>query len=326
MAFDGRLLSGIGVLKAVIEAGSFARAGDALGLTQPAVSRAVARLESRIGIRIFNRTARAISLTDEGRLYYETVEPLIAGIEEATIRAGTMKAAVRGRLRINVDGTFGHHVLAPRIAEFIDLYPELHVDLFARDTIGDMVGDGMDLAIRFGEPDRHSVHAELLLETRVLSCASASYLQRSGTPASPADLVGHRCILIRDPMTGRAYAWEFRRGDDIVPFAAQGQLTVNDTGSLIGACRSGAGIAQLLEVYAGPLLAEDQLVQILPDWSDEVFPLYAYYRQSNLMPAKTRTFLAFVRDVIGESAVKPNSLPVRTLEINCGFAPTAQAR
>jgi DNA-binding transcriptional LysR family regulator len=297
MAFDGRLLSGIGVLKAVIEAGSFARAGDALGLTQPAVSRAVARLEARVGIRIFNRTARAISLTDEGRRYYELVEPLIAGIEQATMMAGATKTAVRGRLRVNVDGTFGHHVLAPRINEFLHLYPELSVEILAHDTVGDMVGGGIDVAVRFGQPDNRSVHAELLLETRVLTCASASYLRRHGTPASPSDLAGHQCILIRDPVTGRPYTWEFQRGGEIVPFTALGRITVNDTGSLVGACRGGAGIAQLLEIYAGRLIAGGDLVHILPDWADEVFPLHAYYRRSELMPAKVRAFLDFVRDI-----------------------------
>lgn len=301
MTFDGRLLSGIGVLKAVLEAGSFARAGEALGLTQPAVSRAVARLEERVGIRMFNRTARSISLTDEGRRYYQVVEPLIAGIEEATMRAGATKAMVRGRLRVSVDGTFGHHVLTPRINDFLDRYPELSVEIYVRDTIGDMVGDGMDVAVRFGEPDTNSLHAELLLRTRVLTCASASYLRRNGTPASPGDLLDHQCILIRDPVTGRPYTWEFRRDGEVVPFTAHGRITVNDTGSLVGACRSGAGIAQLLEVYARPLLADDQLVHILPEWSEEMFPLHAYYRKSDLMPAKIRAFLDFIRDVVAGS-------------------------
>lgn len=135
MSFDSRLLSGIGVVAAVVEAGSFARAGEAMGLTQPAVSRAVARLEERVGIRIFNRTARAISLTDEGRLFYESVAPLLAGIEEAAVSAGKSKAIVRGRLRVNVDGTFGHYVLAPRLGEFLDHYAELAIEISVRDAM-----------------------------------------------------------------------------------------------------------------------------------------------------------------------------------------------
>lgn len=99
-------------------------------------------------------------------------------------------------------------------------------------------------------------------------------------------------------MTGRPYIWEFQRGSVTLPFTAQGRLVVNDTGSLIGCCQSGAGIAQLLEIYARELLGHDNLVHILPDWSDEVFPLYAYYRRSDLMPRKKLAFLDFVREIV----------------------------
>lgn len=299
MAFDGRLLSGIGVLTAVIEAGSFARAGDAIGLTQPAVSRAVARLEERVGIRIFNRSARAISLTDEGRRFYEMVAPLLSGIEEATQMAGASKALVRGKLRVNVDGAFGHFVLAPRINVFMERHPELSVEIYVRDALGDFVGEGTDIAVRFGAPDPHSIHAELLLETRVFTCASAEYLKKYGKPRNPADLSkGHQCVLIRDPMTGRPFTWEFQRRGEIVPFEASGRVVVNDTGSLIGACRSGSGIAQLLELYTKEILAAGDLIHILPDWSEETFPLYAYYRASALIPAKLRAFLDFIHEII----------------------------
>ncbi|MDP8919752.1 MAG: LysR family transcriptional regulator [Pseudomonadota bacterium] len=299
MTFDGRLLSGIGVVSAVVEAGSFARAGDALGLTQPAVSRAVGRLEERIGIRIFNRSARAISLTDEGRQFYEMVAPLLSGIEEAAVLAGSAKVEVRGRLRINVDATFGHFILAPRLDEFLDRYPELSVELFVRDSVGDFVGEAIDVAVRFGELDAQVAEAELLLETRVLTCAAPAYLAKLGTPRNPADLAaGHRCILIRDPLTGRPFKWEFQRKRKTVPFAPASRLLVNDTGALVGACLGGAGIAQLLEVYTRDILAAGRLVHLLPDWSDETFPLYAYHRAARLMPAKLGAFLDFVREII----------------------------
>jgi len=299
MSFDSRLLSGIGVVSAVVEAGSFARAGEAMGLTQPAVSRAVARLEERVGIRIFNRTARAISLTDEGRRFYEAVAPLLTGIEEAAVSAGRTRALVRGRLRVNVDGTFGHYVLTPQLGGFLDRYPELSVEVSVRDTMGDLVADGFDVAVRFGVPEPSSLKARLLLETRVLTCASAAYIARHGEPKRPEDLrQDHQCLLIRDPATGRPFEWEFQRGKEIVPLAASGRLMVNDTGSLLGACLGGSGIAQLLEIYARDLLAEKRLVHLLPEWSDETFPLYAYHHSSNLVSAKVRAFLDFVRELV----------------------------
>ena len=299
MTFDSRLLSGIGVVSAVVEAGSFARAGEAMGLTQqPAVSRAVARLEERVGIRIFNRTARAISLTDEGRRFYETVAPLLAGIDEAAVNAGGSKAVVRGRLRVNVDGTFGHFVLARRISQFLDRYQELSVEISVRDRMGDLVADGFDVAIRFGVPEPSSLKARLLLETRVLTCASSAYLARHAEPTHPNDLTqGHQCLLIRDPATGRPFEWEFQRGKEVIPLTATGRLMVNDTGSLLGACLGGSGVAQLLELYAKDILKRNRLVHLLPEWSDETFPLYAYHHASNLVSAKVRAFLDFVREL-----------------------------
>ncbi|MBX4897062.1 LysR family transcriptional regulator [Rhizobium bangladeshense] len=300
MKFDSRLLSGIGVVSAVVEAGSFARAGESMGLTQPAISRAVARLEERVGIRIFNRTARAISLTDEGRSFYEAVAPLLAGIEDAAVRAGGSRTLVRGRLRINVDGTFGHHLLAPRIGEFLQGFPELTVDVSVRDRMGDLVGDGFDIAVRFGEPETSSLKARLLLRTRVMTCASPSYIARYGEPKKPRDLrSGHRCLLIRNDATGRPYEWEFRRGERVVPVPVTGSLIVNDTGSLLGACLGGAGVAQLLELYAKDIIAQGRLVPLLPDWSDETFPLYAYHHASHIVPAKVQAFLEFVREITG---------------------------
>ncbi|MDQ0996203.1 DNA-binding transcriptional LysR family regulator [Phyllobacterium ifriqiyense] len=296
MRFDSRMLSGIGALAAVVEAGSFARAGEAMGLTQPAVSRAVARLEERVGIRIFNRTARAISLTDEGRRFYETVAPLLAGIEEAAVSAGNSKALVRGRLRVNVDGTFGHYVLAPRLGEFLDRHPALSVEISVRDSMGDLVAEGVDVAVRFGEPEPSSLKARLLLETRVLTCAAPAYVARHGAPARPEQLgQDHQCLLIRNPATGRPFEWEFKCGKEVVPFAASGRLVVTDTGSLLGACLGGTGVAQLLEIYARDLIAQNRLVHLLPDWADETFPLYAFHHRSNLISAKVQVFLDFVR-------------------------------
>ncbi|WP_207484328.1 LysR family transcriptional regulator [Arenibaculum pallidiluteum] len=298
MAFDSRLLNGVGVLSAVVEAGSFVRAGEALGLTQSAVSRAVARLEQRVGIRIFHRTARSISLTDEGRRFYEAVSPLLAGIEDAAIRASGSAAEVRGRLRVNVDGAFGHYVLTPNIARFMERHPGLTVEIAVRDRMGDLVAEGFDVGIHFGPPEPSSLVCRLLLETKVLTCAAPAYLARRGTPRHPADLEGnHECILMRDPLTGRAYGWEFVKGNEALPVKVSGKLMVNDTGALLGACCGGQGIAQPLGLYVREFLADGRLVQILPEWSEETFPLYVYHHTPKLMSAKVRAFLDFLREL-----------------------------
>lgn len=302
MTFDGRLLSGIGVLSAVIEAGSFSRAGEALGLTPSAVSRAVARIEDRVGLRIFRRNARSITLTDEGRRFYEHIAPHLASIETAAEVASGASAAVRGRLRVNVDACFGHHVLTPRIDALLSRHPELVVDVIVRDRMGDLVADGFDLGIHFGEPERSALICRVLTRTRVLTCAAPSYVARHGLPTHPREIEGRSCILMRDPATGRAYGWEFKRGGETVSVTASGRLLVNDTGSLLGACLSGYGIAQPLEIYCRPLLDHGRLVQLLPDWSDETFPLYVYHHSPKLISTKAKAFLAFVAEIVGAEA------------------------
>ena len=299
MRFDGRLLGGIGVLSAVVEGGSFVRAGEALGLTQPAISRAVARLEERVGVRIFHRSARSVRLTEEGRRFYEQVLPHLHGIEAATMQAAGATAEVRGRLRVSTDGAFGHHVLAPRMQPLLDRHPDLSVEVVVQNGVGDLVAEGFDLGIHFGPPERSPTACRLLAETRVLTCASPAYLERHGTPRHPQELErGHQCILMRDPATGGTYAWEFIKGKRTIAVKARGRLTVSDTGTLLGACLGGQGIAQPLELYSRHFLAKGSMVELLPSWANETFPLYLYHHSPKAMPAKTTAFLAYVEELI----------------------------
>lgn len=294
MAFDSRLLNGIGVLAAVVEAGSFVAAGAALGISQSGVSRAVARLEQRVGIRIFQRSARSIALTIEGREFFHSVQPHLASIEEAALSAAGAMAVIRGRLRVAIEPAFGNYVLAPAIGGFLDRHPDLKVELIVRDRMPDLVAEGFDAAIRFGPPELSAVTARLLLRTTVPTCATPAYVARHGLPAHPADLAAHRCILMRDPATGRGHGWALQRGTEVVTVQPRGSLMVNDTGALIGALLSGHGIAQPLGVYADAMIRDGQLVQLLPEWNDERFPLYAYHRSQQLMSARLRAFLDFV--------------------------------
>jgi DNA-binding transcriptional LysR family regulator len=298
--FDRHSLDGLGVLHAVVQAGSFVRAGEALGLTQSAVSRAVARLEYRVGIRLFRRTARSISLTDEGLRYYETVAPHLAAIADATIEAAGSATKVRGRLRVNVDAGIGQFVLTPRLHPFLAQHPDLSVEIAVRDRMGDLVRDGFDVSVRFGLPEPSALKSRLLMRTRIVTCASPAYVARCGMPHLPRDIDRHQCILMRDPTTGSHFGWQFVCGRKAVPVQASGQLIVNEVGSLLAACLGGQGMAQMFELYSRELLADGRLVQVLPDWAEETFPLYAYHHSAQLMSAKVRAFLDFLIALTGK--------------------------
>jgi DNA-binding transcriptional LysR family regulator len=296
--FDRHLLDGLGALRAVVEAGSFVGAGEALGLTQSAVSRVIARVEDRVGVRLFRRTARSIALTDEGLRFFETVAPHLAAIEDATIAAAGARAQVRGRLRVNIDERVGQFLLTPNLGPFLARYPDLAVELAVRDRMGDLVRDGFDVAVRFGVPEPSALRARLLLRTRVITCAAPAYLARRGTPRRPRDVEEHPCILMRDPSTGAPFGWEFVRGKRVVAVNATGQLVVNGTGSLMAACLAGLGVAQVIELYAREHISAGRLVQVLPAWADETYPLHAYHHAAPLLSARVRAFLDFVAEVI----------------------------
>ncbi len=296
MAFDGRLLAGIGVLEAVVQTGNFVRAGEAMGLTASGVSRAVARLEQSVGVRLFDRTPRAVSLTDEGRRFYAEIGPLLAGLAEATDHAAGAAREARGRLRVNVDPWFARLILAPRLAGFMDAHPAVSLEILVRDSLGDLLGEGFDVAVRFGEPEPSGLIARKLLETRILTFAAPAYLARRGTPTAPVDLEDHECLLFRDPVTRRPFAWEFRNGREVVEVKVEGRLVFNDLEVKLAACVSGLGVAQGFEFGLGDYLASGALQQILPEWAEERFPLYSYTPSRRLPPAKVRAFLDFVRE------------------------------
>ncbi len=298
MGFDTRLLTGLGVLAAVVEAGSFVRAAGTLGMSDSGVSRAVARLEARLGVRLLDRTTRALALTDEGRRFYDEVAPMLDGIERAAALASGAGAAVRGRLRVDVDGHLARRVLAPALPALLAEHPGLEVELLTRAATGDLVADGIDLALRFGPPPRSAVVATRLMDTRIVTVASPAYLERRGRPSRPGELAGHDCIEFRDPATGHPFPWEFRRGAELLPVATSGRLVLGDVDAMLNACLAGGGVAQVMAFGIADLLAGGQLVDLFPDWPDETFPLHAVHPSRRHVPAKVRRFIRFCRAVL----------------------------
>jgi DNA-binding transcriptional LysR family regulator len=300
MAFDERVVNGMRVLAAIVDGGSFVRAGEALDMSQSGVSRAIAKLEARLNIRLFDRTTRKVALTDEGRRFYAQIGPLLAGLEEAVASAGEGAVVVRGRLRVNIEPLFARLVLGPKLGVFLKRHPDLELDLVARDQLGDMVGDGFDLAIRFGHQQASTLIARKLLDTRVLTVATPAYLRRHGVPKKPSDLESedHTCIHFRDPRSGRPYEWEFHRGGKVTVVNPRGQLTLNDGGTMESVLLGGHGLAQVIDIAVEPLLRSGALVPVLTAWPDERFPLYALYPSRYHPPAKTLAFLDFITSLV----------------------------
>jgi DNA-binding transcriptional LysR family regulator len=294
--FDERILNGMGVLAAVVRSGTFAAAARDLGISQPGVSRSIARLEARLGVRLIERTTRSIALTEEGRRLHAQIVPLLAGLEQAATAAASGKAVVSGTLRVNVDTFCSHLLLGPRLRDFLKAHPHLRLELLSSVRPPDVVAEAFDLSIRFGEPRGQSLVARKLLETPVVTVASSAYLRRHGVPEHPRDLREgkHTLIDFQDPVANRPYEWVFLRGRREESVATDGTVVLNDAPAMLAACLAGIGIAQMLAPAAEPLIAGGRLVRVLPDWADERFPLFAYYPSREFLPTKTRAFLDFV--------------------------------
>jgi DNA-binding transcriptional LysR family regulator len=293
MPFDGRILSGVSVLAAVVEGGSFVKAAELIGITDSGVSRAISRLEARLNVRLLDRTTRSVTLTDEGRRFYEEVKPHLNAIEDAAAVASGAASAVRGRLKVDIDPFFLPLVLAGRLGAFCDRYPELSIEFISSEHIGDLVSEGIDLAIRFGQPRHASLVARKLVEAPILTVAAPRYLERFGKPTHPGELARHRCLQFLDPYTGRPFDWEFIQGKETVGVPTTGPLTFTDPKSMLQECVAGTGVAQIIGWGVGQLITEGVLVDLFPAWHGERFPLFAFHPSRKHPPAKVRAFVDF---------------------------------
>ena len=294
---DGRLLAEMSVLAAVVETGSFTRAAEVLGLSASGVSRSVARLEAKIGVRLLERTTRALRLTGEGTRLYELAAPHLSGIEEAADAVAGAAATVRGVLRVSLNPLFVRYVLAPRLPEFLARYPELELRMVPVPDAADLVAEGVDVAVRFGPQPASSMSSRLLLNTRVLTVAAPAYLKRHGRPKVPQDLAGHECLQYINPQDGRVFDWEFHRGKEVLVVETRGRLTLADGDALVRACVAGAGVAQILALGFESLIENGALVDLFPDWPDETFPMYAIRPSRRLPPAAVEAFLDFCTEI-----------------------------
>jgi DNA-binding transcriptional LysR family regulator len=302
--FNQQALSDAHIFASVVRIGSFAGAARSMNLSPSVTSRAIGRLERRLGVRVLDRTTRSVALTDEGRMLFERLEPLLDGFEVAFTSVAEERSRVRGRLRVKMHPLLSHVIPGDQLKNFLEKYPELSVELINNDRVGDLISEGVDLALVVGDLPSRSFIAKRLLNTRVITVAAPDYIERHAKITHPSDLLkdGHVLIDYRNPETGRPFQWEHQRGRKIVRIPTPGRLVVSDIVSLHRICMAGWGVAQVLEVAVKPMLAAGALVELLPEWGDERFPIHAIYSSRSYVPPRTRVFLDFISSVVVEKA------------------------
>jgi len=284
-------LSEIAAFVALAEAGSFVAAAARLGRDATVVSRRIQALESRLGVRLAERTTRQVVLTEAGNAYLRRVRPLLEALEDANGEATEIAHGVpQGRLRLALPASFGRMWLAPLIVDFIEAYPRIRIEAEYSNRFVDLVGEGFDVAVRLGTlPDSRLV-ARKVADRRRMLCASPEYIARRGAPTCPKDLAEHSCLIF----TGKPdpHQWEFLEPDGAqLSVAVEGPLVCDDAEALVAAGIRGLGIVYANDWLVGRELKAGALVPVLESWrmADEG-AIYIVVPSRRGMPSKTRAF------------------------------------
>ena len=279
---------------AVMEAGSFAKAAERLDTSSGQASKLVSRLERELGVRLLNRTTRAIAPTEVGQAYFERIKPLLDEIDALDEAIKTQSGAVSGRLRLTVPMTFGIVQLVPAFIAFAEAYPAVDLDVSFTDRVVNLVDEGFDAGVRVGAPADSGLIARKLCNARIVVAASPDFAASHGLPAKPAELAGCNAILdtnVRDPQI-----WRFRdpASDQAIAIQVSGRLRFSNADACVAAADHGLGIARVPSFIAGPLFQSKRLVPLLQDFEPAPFGVFAIYPPGRHLARKVRALVDFL--------------------------------
>jgi DNA-binding transcriptional LysR family regulator len=292
--------SGLIELEAVVAVAklrNFRAAATELGMSSTAISSAVAGLEARLGVRLFNRTTRSVSLSSAGEEFVAQVAPALSNILNAIESANSHSAKPTGTLRINSSLTAAHQILSPIVLEYLRRYPEMKVDLVTEARLVDIVLDGFDVGIRLAESvPRDMIAIPLGSPLSFSVVGSPAYFSDRPLPLTPGDLMAHRCIRARWP-SGGIYRWEFVHQGETLSLDVPGALTLDEPTLMLQAAIEGAGLAYLSDAAVEPAVADGHLVRVLQDWMPARSQLSVYYPGHRHVSAALRAFVETIRQV-----------------------------
>jgi LysR family transcriptional regulator for bpeEF and oprC len=309
----------------VVEAHSFVAAAQTLGMSPSAISKAVSRLEERLGARLLNRTTRSLSLTDLGTGFYERCREALSQLDQAENEVSESRGVPRGRLRVDVPISLGRKIIVPALPRFIEQNPELTVQMSMNDRVIDLVQEGIDAALRVGKLSDSSLIARRVGSLRGVTCASPEYIERmGGPPKTPEDLKPEQCIAMFRPGSNQIREWMFRKGNVEHTIMPAAPLSFSDPESAVAAAVSGAGFVRTLDFTVEAQIAAGLLQPVLEDWNDGAWwPVSVVYPQHRQPTAKIRAFIEFVSGLFPQ--VTPEGMPAYGA-ISTEAPPTRSAR
>lgn len=281
----------------VVEAGSFTRAADSLDMPNATLSKVVQDLEAHLGVRLLQRTTRRVTVTPEGREYYEKTLRIVRDLEDIDSAFNAAPGRPKGHLRIDVGGSTARDVLVPALPDFLARYPDIRIDLGVSDRAVDLISNNVDCVIRGGPLDDSSLVARHIGTADLVTCATPRYLKQFGTPAYPDELKnGHKLVSYLSPQTGRAFPFRFKRDGEKLEIKVEHRVGVNESNAHLAAALAGLGIVQTFTYAAGPALKTGALVEILKPWRPQPYPFHVVYPHNRHVTQRLRVFIDWLME------------------------------
>ena len=292
-------ITGVQLFVRIVETGSFSKASADLGVTQPTATKHVAAVEARLGARLLNRNTRGVSATEIGALYYEKCKTIQRELEEADNLASLLQSRVSGQLRVSTSVSFGRRVLTPLVLAFMRRHPDISIDLSFDDRYVNLVEQGVDVAVRMGRLADSSLGARYLGVNPWVLVAAPAYLASQGTPALPAEVGRHRCLVYSSVQGDDRWQFGGAAGrEDAVPESVRvrGPLRSNNLSALLDAARAGMGLAILPWYMAHAAVSAGTVVALLTEYALPVQEMHAVFPSPKLVPSKVSTFIGFLQE------------------------------
>lgn len=316
-------LQAMRVFARVAELGSFARAALALALSRARVSEAVAGLERQLGARLLHRTTRRLALSDDGRAFYQRVARILADVDEAEALVTRGRSLPRGRLRVDMPVALARLFVVPALPRLLARHPGLELEVRLENRAIDLVAEGIDCAISYGQPADTALVARRIGTTHLVTCAAPGYLARHPAPRAPEGLAGHNAIAFLALGTSRPAPWEFERAGARRTHLPAGNLAFNSMEACVDAAQAGLGITQVLSSLAHRAVVGGSLVPVLLDWATAGPGLYVVYPPNRQQSARIRAFVEFAAGVFAEADAGWNDIAARDARASGRRGPSA---
>ena len=292
------------VFSRVVECASFTRAADTLGLPRSSVSAAVQELEGRVGARLLHRTTRKVAPTQDGAAFYERCQRVIADVEETENLFRQTAAQPSGKLRIDVPGRIGRLIIAPALPEFLDLYPQIDIDLGVTDRAVNLVEDSVDCVLRVGPLSDSGLIARPIGTLPLINVASPAYLARHGTPRALDDLGQHWAVNYASPSSGRVEDWEWIEDGAVRTLPMRGRVTVNSAEAYIACCLAGLGLIQIPAYDVRSHIEAGELVEFMPRYRADPMPMTLLYPHRQHLSSRLQIFADWLERLLKQQLLE----------------------